>query len=56
MKYKVEIVRVEYLSQMIEVEVNNRSEAMDLAWDQSVNNRWACVEADEFTNNVEEIV
>lgn len=51
MKYKVELARVEYLSQVVEVEADSQSQAMDMAWDQS--GKWACVDAEEFTNNVE---
>lgn len=52
-KYKVELARTEYLSQVIEVEANSQQEAMDIAWDRS--GKWECVEADEFTNTVEVI-
>jgi hypothetical protein len=50
MKYKIELARVEYLSQVIEVEADSQDQAIDMAWDQS--GKWQCVEAEEFTNNV----
>lgn len=55
MKYKVELARVEYLSQVIEIEADSQAQAMDMAWEQAGDQRWACVEAEEFTNNVEEV-
>ena len=53
MKYKIELARVEYLSQVIEVEADSQDQAMDKAWDQS--GKWSCVDAEEFTNNVESV-
>ena len=52
-KFKVELARTEYLSQVIEVEAENQKDAMDKAWDLS--GKWQCVDAEEFTNGVEEL-
>jgi len=53
MKYRVLLCRIEYLSQYIEVETDSPDDAQDMAWDQA--GKWKCVEAEEFTNGVEEI-
>lgn len=52
-KFKIELARTEYLSQIIEVEAENQKQAMDIAWDRS--GKWQCVDAEEFTNTVEEL-
>ena len=54
MRYRVILVRVEYLSQAVEVEADNDQEAQDKAWDQS--GKWERVDAEEFTNGIEEVV
>ena len=53
MKYRVMLARTEYLAQYVEVEAATKEEAQDKAWDQA--GKWKCVEAEEFTNGVEEI-
>ena len=53
MKYKVMLARTEYLAQYVEVEAATEEEAQDKAWDKS--GQWKCVEAEEFTNGIEEI-
>ena len=53
MKYRVELARVEYLGEVIEVEADSPEEAREKAWDRSGN--WKKVEAEEFTNGIEEI-
>lgn len=52
-KYKVVIARTEYLAQTFEIEASNREEAQEIAWDRS--GEWKCVEAEEFTDMVEEV-
>jgi hypothetical protein len=53
MKYEVTLARTEYLSQKFIVEAESPEAAQDLAWDQS--GEWRCVEAEEFTNGIEEL-
>ena len=53
MKYEVTLARTEYLAQKFIVEADSPEAAQDLAWDQS--GKWRCVEADEFTNGIEEL-
>ena len=50
-KYKVTLVRVEYLSQIVEVEADNQAAALDAAWDKS--GKWTRVDAEEFAEDVE---
>jgi hypothetical protein len=52
-KYEVKLARVEYLSQKFIVEAETEEKAQELAWDQS--GKWRCVDAEEFTNGVEEL-
>ena len=52
-KYEVTLARVEYLSQKFIVEAESPEQAQELAWDQS--GKWRCVDAEEFTNGVEEV-
>ena len=52
-KYGVTMARTEYLTQYIEIEADNEEAAIDKAWDQS--GFWQRVEAEEFTNGVEEL-
>ena len=52
-KYKVQLARTEYLSQVIEVEADSPEDAQDQAWDLS--GFWQRVEAEEFTNGIEEV-
>lgn len=49
-KYKVTLVRVEYLSQIVEVEAENQAAALDAAWDTS--GKWTRVDAEEFAEDV----
>lgn len=51
-KYTVTLARVEYLSQVVEVEADSLDDAQDLAWDQS--GKWSRVDSEEFLNNIEE--
>jgi hypothetical protein len=53
MKYRVMLARTEYLAQYVEVEADSPEAAQDIAWDQS--GEWRCVEAEEFTNGIEEL-
>ena len=53
MKYEVTLARTEYLSQKFIVEADSPEAAQDIAWDQS--GEWRCVEAEEFTNGIEEL-
>ena len=53
MKYRVMLARTEYLAQFVEVEADSPDDAQDKAWDKS--GQWKCVEAEEFTNGIEEI-
>ena len=52
-KYEVTLARVEYLAQKFIVEAESPEQAQELAWDQS--GKWRCVDAEEFTNGVEEV-
>lgn len=52
-KYKVTLVRVEYLSQIVEVEAENQAAALDAAWDKS--GKWTRVDAEEYADDVEVI-
>jgi hypothetical protein len=52
--YKIELARVEYYSQVIEVEADSEDNAKDKAWDKSGN--WKLVDAEEFTNTILEVV
>jgi hypothetical protein len=52
-KYRVMLARTEYLAQYVEVEAESKEDAQDKAWDKA--GKWKCVEAEEFTNGVEEI-
>ena len=52
-KYEVTLARVEYLSQKFIVEAESPEQAQELAWDQA--GKWRCVDAEEFTNGVEEV-
>lgn len=53
MKFGITLARTEYLTQYIEVEAVNEEAALDKAWDQS--GFWQRVEAEEFTNGIEEL-
>jgi hypothetical protein len=53
MKYEVTLARTEYLSQKFIIEAESPEAAQDIAWDQS--GEWRCVEAEEFTNGIEEL-
>ena len=53
MRYQVMLARTEYLAQVIEVEADTKELAIDKAWDLS--GKWKCVEADEFTNEIQEV-
>jgi len=48
--YEIHLARVEYYSEVINVEANSEEEACEIAWDKSGN--WKCVDAEEFTNGV----
>jgi hypothetical protein len=48
--YEIHLARVEYYSEVINVEANSEEEAREIAWDKSGN--WKCVDAEEFTNGV----
>jgi hypothetical protein len=52
-KYEVTLARVEYLSQKFIVEADSEEAAQEAAWDQSGN--WRRVDAEEFTNGIEEV-
>ena len=52
-KYRVTLVRVEYLRQVIEVEAENQAAALDAAWDKS--GKWTRVDAEEYADDVEVI-
>ena len=53
MRYEVTLARTEYLSQKFIIEADSPEAAQDIAWDQS--GEWRCVEAEEFTNGIEEL-
>ena len=53
MRYRVQLARTEFLYQTIEVEADSPEAAQDKAWDQS--GFWQRVEAEEFTNGIEEL-
>jgi hypothetical protein len=52
-KYRVILARTEYYAKEFILEAKDEEDAVDKAWDQSGN--WQKVDAEEFTNGVEEI-
>ena len=52
--YKITLARVEYYSEVIEVTAESEELANEMAWDRSGN--WKQVDAEEFTNGIEELV
>jgi len=54
MKYGITLARTEYLVQYFEIEADSPQAAQEKAWDQS--GKWRCVEAEEFTNDIKELL
>jgi hypothetical protein len=52
-QYRVILARTEYYAKEFILEAENEEDAQDKAWNMSGN--WQKVEAEEFTNGVEEV-
>lgn len=51
--YRVTLCRTEYFSKTFLIEADSKDQAYDMAWDRSGD--WDFNDADEFTNQIEEI-